>query len=71
MKEDQVQEVKYGFEETVFFLDIIKTNKRPNKRLQKMDGLKLEMWDNFYHKQKLWKSLIEKKISLNYNKDNM
>lgn len=53
MKEDQVQEVKYGFEETVFFLDIIKTNKRPNKRLQKMDGLKLEMWDNFYHKQKL------------------
>lgn len=53
IKEDQVQEVKYGFEEIVFFLDIIKTNKRPSKRLQKMDGLKLEMWDKFCHKQKL------------------
>jgi len=53
IKEDQVQEVKYGFEEIVFFLDIIKTNRRPTKLLQKMDGLKLEMLDNFYHKRKL------------------
>lgn len=53
IKEDQVQEVKYGFEEIVFFLDIIKTNRRPTKQLQKMDGLKLVMSDNFYHKRKL------------------
>lgn len=55
IKEDQVQEVKYGFEEIVFFLDIIKMNRRPTKQLQKMDGLKLVMSDNFYHKRKLWK----------------